>query len=778
LTLEALEDRKVMSVGIGPVYQVSGNFTGDGRKDIAEVYYDPSRGLEVLTEQARADGTYAPAVRSILGDGPTVLSNPVLTGDVNGDGRTDLIFTFESSDGLHIRTAESKGDGSFAPTVETVLGDGSAVLSNPVLTGDVNGDGRTDLIFHWYDPVKGLTMRTAEGRSDGSFAPTVQTVLGDGSAVLSNPVLTGDVNGDGRTDLIFTFESSDGLHIRTAESKGDGSFAPTVQTVLGDGSAVLSNPVLTGDVNGDGRTDLIFTFESSDGLHIRTAESKGDGSFAPTVQTVLGDGPAVLSHPVLTGDVNGDGHADLIFTFESSDGLHIRTAESKGDGSFTPTVQTVLGDGSAVLSNPVLTGDVNSDGRTDLIFTFASSDGLHIRTAAAHSDGTFAGTMQTTDVQGVVWTQGPGGWLDGNGVAIVPNVVKFAQRTDGTLYTLGTDHWLSANGKPTWSNTQDFALAPDQSLYWLSTYGLLQHQISTGWQNLFASGVARFQLDPDQSMFVSKTDGSLWYSATGQINTFQQCALGGLSATQGTVNQSYSGSIPFNVAGLGITRMAVTGLPNGVTAKLSSNTITLAGTLPRGVGQYNISVSLTLNGPSWAVVQQSYTLTVNPGSVASLSMTSSTTTTTVGSRFTVTITARDAYGNVATGDNGTVTLSSSNTNSLPSTSLSLSHGVGTVSLAPTHSGSATLTPSQGTIKGGGVAYTINPSLYLYTYNLVAYYYGDYADEEDGLTCYAQNDSQAAVFMSNATAVWGQTLDDDGIDWNEIDRVIVKKVAAN
>ena len=116
-----------------------------------------------------------------------------------------------------------------------------------------------------------------------------------------------------------------------------------MQTVLGDGPAVLSNPVLVADENHDGVPNLVFTFEASDGLHIRTALGKGDGTFSPTVQTVLGDGPAVLSNPVLVGDLNGDGIPDLIFTFNSSDGLHIRRGGTgKGDGTLEPTVQTVL----------------------------------------------------------------------------------------------------------------------------------------------------------------------------------------------------------------------------------------------------------------------------------------------------------------------------------------------------------------------------------------------------------------------------------------------------
>jgi hypothetical protein len=348
-------------------------------------------------------------------------------------------------------------DGTFAKTVQSVLGDGPAVLSHQVLVGSLGKDGQPELIFHWYDPVKGLMVRTAMAQPDGTFAKTVQSVLGDGPAVLTNPVLTADVNG--RTELVFYwYDPAKGLMVRTAMAQPDGTFAKTVQSVLGDGPTVLTNPVLTADVNG--RTELIFYWEDpAKGLMVRTAMAQPDGTFAKTVQSVLGDGPAVLSHQVLVGSLNRNGQPDLIFNF----------------------------------ADP--------------------AQGLHLRTAAAYSNGTFAPTVQTTDPQGVVWSPGAGGWLDGNGVPVVPNVIKFAQRPDGTLYTLGSDGWLSVNGQHAWANTRDFALAPDGSLYWLATYGLLQHQTPSGWVNV-DTNVVKYAVGSNGAVYSLSSNG--WLSVNGQ----------------------------------------------------------------------------------------------------------------------------------------------------------------------------------------------------------------------------------------------------------------------
>ena len=216
------------------------------------------------------------ATTYIAGDGAHVLQNPTLPGDVNGDGKTDLIFVGQGWGGntnLNVRVKMSNGDGTF-DEYSQVLGDGSGVMTYPTLTGDVNGDGKTDLIFVGQDwgGNTNLNVRVKMSNGDGTFDEYSQ-VLGDGSGVMTYPTLTGDVNGDGKTDLIFVGEdwSGCGLNIRVKYSNGDGTWCAGFEA-LGDGSGVLANPTLRGDLNADGRTDLVFLGMnwSGQGLNIRT----------------------------------------------------------------------------------------------------------------------------------------------------------------------------------------------------------------------------------------------------------------------------------------------------------------------------------------------------------------------------------------------------------------------------------------------------------------------------------------------------------------------------
>ena len=223
--------------------------------------------------------------------------------------RTDLIFMGQDWDGpgLTIRTKLTTGSGTWT-AVSHVLGL-AGIHDYPPLTGDVNGDGRTDLIFYgqdWNGPGLNVRVKLATGSGTWTAGPHV---LGDGPGIHDYPPLTGDVNGDGRTGLIILWARLEWPGV------GHPHQARYRQWYLGRSPACAGRwprdrryPPLTGDVNGEGRTDLIFYGQdwNGPGLAIRTKLATGNGTWVG-VQHVLGDGPGIHDYPPLTGDVNGEG---------------------------------------------------------------------------------------------------------------------------------------------------------------------------------------------------------------------------------------------------------------------------------------------------------------------------------------------------------------------------------------------------------------------------------------------------------------------------------------
>jgi Ca2+-binding RTX toxin-like protein len=329
-----------------------GDFNGDGKIDLVHIVND--KYVHVWTSLGK--GIYAiqdafPNTR--YGVGGEYHDYNYLTGDFNGDGKTDLIHIVNNNY-LHTWISLAGGTFDIRPAFYGVTGRYS------YLTGDFNGDGKTDLI-NFADPTY---IRTWIAKDDGTFniespfTPWAGYAVGD-----KNNYLTGDFNGDGKTDLIHFIEnrvinvwfpSRDGKF----EIKNIG-FTPWAGYAVGD-----KNNYLTGDFNGDGKTDLIHFIENR---VVNVWFSSGDGKFEiKKIGFTPANGYAIGNKSnYLTGDFNGDGKTDLVHLVNND---YVNAWISNGDGTFNVTTP-ISNNGYAVGSNSYkyLTGDFSGDGKTDLI---------------------------------------------------------------------------------------------------------------------------------------------------------------------------------------------------------------------------------------------------------------------------------------------------------------------------------------------------------------------------------------------------------------------------
>jgi len=312
--------------------------------------------------------------------------NPRLLGDVNGDGRADIVgFGFSGT-----YTAFGQADGTFAAPIvaSNIFGSGAVAggwFSEDQATrllGDVNGDGRADIVGFGFEGTF-----TAFGQADGTFAAPIlaSNVFGTGAAAggwFSQDQATrllGDVNGDGRADIVgFGFGGT-----FTALGQADGTFAAPIlaSSVFGTSAAAggwFSQDQATrllGDVNGDGRADIVgFGFAGT-----YTALGQADGTFAAATLTANAFGTSAAAggwvsqdqNPRVLGDVNGDARADIVgFGFAGT-----YTAFGRGNGAFeTSTFDTPnFGNGPAAGSwtsentYPRFAADVTGDHLADLV---------------------------------------------------------------------------------------------------------------------------------------------------------------------------------------------------------------------------------------------------------------------------------------------------------------------------------------------------------------------------------------------------------------------------
>ncbi|MBA8927350.1 hypothetical protein BC739_004556 [Kutzneria viridogrisea] len=328
---------------------LTGDFNGDGKTDVALTGVAGWNTLPIATSNGNGDYTVSNA---FIGDFATWAATPgvkAVTGDFNGDGRTDIALTGGSGWNT-LPVALSNGNGSFSVT-NTYIGDFAAwsATGAHVVTGDFNGDGRTDIALT--GTAGWNTLPTAFSNGNGSFSVT-NNYVGDFAAWAATGarVLTGDFNGDGKTDVALTGTSGWNT-LPIATSNGNGSYTVS-NSYIGDFAAWAATGarVVTGDFNGDGRTDVALTGTAGWNT-LPTAFSSGNGSFSVT-NNYVGDFAAwaATGARVIVGDFNGDRRSDIALT--GTPGWNtLPVAFSNGNGSYSVT-NTYIGDFATWAATP------------------------------------------------------------------------------------------------------------------------------------------------------------------------------------------------------------------------------------------------------------------------------------------------------------------------------------------------------------------------------------------------------------------------------------------
>ncbi|MEM9588179.1 MAG: FG-GAP-like repeat-containing protein, partial [Planctomycetota bacterium] len=231
------------------------------------------------------DGSFGPAQQ--LDDG---ISGAFLKGvDLDGDGRRDIVAAADG--GIEVYWYKNLGEGAFGPRQTVITG---LTSQGGYLPSDVDSDGDVDLIFNDYASGK-VTWYLNDGT--GSF-DNGQEIDGGG-----NLWSTGDLNGDGREDLlIVSFDT------------GLASWHP----VLGDGVVGAAQPLpididgayslTAGDFDADGDLDVAATTFGNTAATV-WVENLGDGIFGPQRVISMSDGQVST---LIAGDFDADGDADLV----------------------------------------------------------------------------------------------------------------------------------------------------------------------------------------------------------------------------------------------------------------------------------------------------------------------------------------------------------------------------------------------------------------------------------------------------------------------------------
>jgi len=298
-----------------------------------------------------------------------VFGSAVAAGDVNGDGKADIIVgALGNTIGEHGSVYIFSGaDASLLyHFIGTSAGDS---FGAPVTAGDINGDGKADIIVgaDSASPSGNVAAGSVYAYSGADGSPLYQKDGASAGDHFGATIAIGDVNGDGKADIIVGAPHVGGKGGETGAiyvySGTDGSL---IYQKTGNTNENFGQAIAAGDVNGDGKVDLIAGANNASPSGKAHAGSVDVYSGADGSLLYQKDGDIaydLLGESVGAGDVNGDGKDDII--------------ASKQNGTFQVSDLNIYSgaDGSLLYQIPVnmwpriqiITGDVNGDGKADII---------------------------------------------------------------------------------------------------------------------------------------------------------------------------------------------------------------------------------------------------------------------------------------------------------------------------------------------------------------------------------------------------------------------------
>jgi gliding motility-associated-like protein len=411
-------------------YQVAlGDIDGDGKADLV-VANRSSYNVSVF-KNTSTSGTISFAAREDFSTAQEPRGLALV--DLDGDGKLDIATTGGNLNQVAftvLRNTSTSGSISFATKIEI----NTTAATYSIASADIDGDGKEDLIFG--GPKMIIYPNTSTVGNITFAAPIDYT-----AAVNVNAIAIGDIDGDGLKDICFTAGNNVSV-FRNLSTSGAINLATKV-----DFTAPSAYGIALGDWDGDGKLDIAASLlNTTNTLSIFTNTSTvGNISFATRIDNSSPQNPYFIAG----GDLNGDGKADLVTTNAGQNGTAAnlsvyRNTSTSGAASFASNIDLALGTWPYYAA----IGDIDGDGRPDIVSSSVEANKVAIfRNNPQFQTVTTAGTLTAfTSCTGSVSVSQS---FTAGGTALTANLVVTAPTGYEVSLTSGSGYASSVTLTPT-----------------------------------------------------------------------------------------------------------------------------------------------------------------------------------------------------------------------------------------------------------------------------------------------------------------------------------------
>nr|WP_251827771.1 VCBS repeat-containing protein [Methylovulum psychrotolerans] len=252
--------------------------------------------------------------------------------------------------------------------------------------GDLNNDGKPDLVTVSEIPTYGQ-LGVSLGNGDGTFAAPTRYSAG----AMPRNLQIGDLNRDGKADVLVTDDFREYVHIFLGNGSGSLTAQPDFLINATGSTATHAtgvNLLALGDLNNDGKLDAAISIETQDSsktthYFIRLLLGNGDGTLTAKAGDISAREPAYQGTLKLA-QLNADAHLDMLQG--NADGT-VSVWLGQGNGNFTANGTYTASSSDTLIS----VADINADNRADLVAT--NYAGSAISVFLGTGNGSFLGKI-------------------------------------------------------------------------------------------------------------------------------------------------------------------------------------------------------------------------------------------------------------------------------------------------------------------------------------------------------------------------------------------------